>query len=450
MRIDVPSAASADFAPSSAPPGKRVAIVGAGPGGLSAGIALSQAGFHAQIFERNETVDALGGAILLNAIGIYILRSYGVGVDDLFTAGVSEFRRYDGHFRARWKTDEELLTKAGVSGWISGMMRSEVYERMLSVVPDDMIVTSKALSRYDETDDDVTLHFTDGTSYTADVLIAADGINSAVRPQLWGPSELKHLGIAVWLGWAELEGPARTHMVLHHNDLYQLGYAPLRYREKNCFEYWFVEPCTETQRAPEKPVDYMRERLGKFAYPVNELLDATDPDHGLFRWVVKTRDPLKAWSKGRVTLLGDAAHPTSPYAGYGAGMAIEDGFFLGKYLAGRNLADRTQVETGLKRYDEQRVDYCNGVTAFARTLGKVFHNAPWPLRRFRDFMLDHTRIPDRQISKGYTQDAQVLLKAILDADSGTGPTATPGPAAATPPRQSGEQTPADPSRASIT
>lgn len=417
MRIDISQATSDVRTEAVGQPGKRVAIVGAGPGGVSAGIALHQAGFHVRIFERNDAIEAVGGAILMNAIGIYIMRSYGVAVDDLYTAGVTEFRRYDGRFRARWKTDDDLLQQSGVDGWISGMMRSEVYERMLSVVPSDMIVESSRLEKYTETDDCVTLHFSDGSTYEADVLIGADGINSVVREQLWGPSELKHLGIAVWLGWAKLDGPPRTHMILHHNDLYQLGYAPLRYQNQDCFEYWFVEPCTEDQAMPDKPLDYMRDRLAKFAYPVSDLLNATDPDKGLFRWVVKSRDPLTKWSRGRVTLLGDAAHPTSPYAGYGAGMAIEDGFFLGKYLAGKDLGDLSQVQQGLGRYDDQRVDYCNRVTGFARTLGKVFHNSPWPMRRFRDFMLDHTRIPEKQINKGYTEDAQLLLKAILEAEA---------------------------------
>jgi len=435
MRIDIAEATSDDQGDAVGVVGKRVAIVGAGPGGVSAAIALQQAGFHVRVFERNDAIDALGGAILMNAIGIYILRSYGIGMDDLYTAGVSEFRRHDGRFRARWKTDDDLLAKAGVSGWISGMMRSEVYERMLSVVPSDVIVDSAQLQKFTETSDGVTLHFADGTTYEADLLIGADGINSVVREQLWGPSELKHLGIAVWLGWAPLDGPPRTHMILHHNDRYQLGYAPLRHQQKDCFEYWFVEPCTEDQPVPADPISYMRERVGDFAYPVSDLLDATDPETGLFRWVVKGRDPLDAWSRGRVTLLGDAAHPTSPYAGYGAGMAIEDGFFLGRYLAGADLADQSQIDQALKRYDDQRVKYCNRVTSFARTLGNVFHNLPWPARRVRDFMLDHTRIPDKQISKGYTEDAQLLLEAILEAD-GAEAEGTPRKAATAPPASS--------------
>lgn len=84
-------------------------------------------------------------------------------------------------------------------------------------------------------------------------------------------------------------------------------------------------------------------------------------------------------------------------------------------LAG-DLSSLTALTEGLTTYDDQRVDYTNKVTSFARFLGRMFHGAPKPLRKVRDFFLDHTKIPDKQISKGYTEDAQKLLRAILDAD----------------------------------
>ncbi|QSE77756.1 FAD-dependent oxidoreductase [Rhodococcus koreensis] len=133
--------------------------------------------------------------------------------------------------------------------------------------------------------------------------------------------------------------------------------------------------------------------------------------------------------------LGDAAHPTSPYAGYGAGIAIEDGYFLGKALEGRDLSDPQSLREGLAVYDDQRVAYTNKVTSFARFLGRMFHNAPKPVRKVRDFFLDHTKIPDKQISKGYTEDAQKLLRAILDADTSVAKNAAVTPLPTTPTRR---------------
>ena len=117
---------------------------------------------------------------------------------------------------------------------------------------------------------------------------------------------------------------------------------------------------------------YVKERISDFESPVPEIVGATEPEH-VFRWVVKYRDPLKTWAKGPATLLGDACHPTSSYAGYGAGMAIEDGFFLGRYLEDVDLSDPAQLAAGLRRYADQRVKYTNKVQLRPHTRPGV----PW-------------------------------------------------------------------------
>lgn len=394
--------------------GKRVAIIGAGPGGIAAGVALHRAGFDVKVFERHPELRPLGGAIILNATGIVILRSLGVRIDDVFAAGLPEFRRHDGRVRVNFDIDMKLMEQAGVTGWQSGMMRSELYERLLEAAPAEMIATSHDFTRYEESGDGVVLHFADGRRYSADLVIGADGIQSKVREQLWGASELKHLGIAVWLGWCELQGPERKKIVINHDHQFQMGYAPLRFKGRDCFEWWFVEKCSENQAEPSDPARYVRERIQHFAYPVPQILEATDTTHNLFRWVVKYRKPLKQWSRGRVTIMGDAAHPTSPYAAYGAGMAIEDGFFLAKYLAGADLSDAGALAAGLQRYDDQRVEYTNQTTAFARFLGRLYHGVPAPLNRLRDLFLDHSSLPAKMISKGVTEEAQALLRAVLE------------------------------------
>lgn len=393
--------------------GKRVAVIGAGPGGIAAGVAFAKAGFDVKVFERHPELRPLGGAIILNATGIVILRGLGVAVDDIFAAGLPEFRRHDGRVRVNFDIDMDLMKQAGVTGWQSGMMRSELYERLLAAAPADMVMPSHTFSHYQEHSDGVTVHFAEGQRYEADLVIGADGVHSKVREQLWGPSALKHLGIAVWLGWCELQGPERKKIVIQHNHSYQMGFAPLRHKGKDCFEWWFVEKCAEHQAEPAEPATYVRERIKDFSYPIPQILDATDTSQNLFRWVVKYRDPLKQWSKGRLTIMGDAAHPTSPYAAYGAGMAIEDAFFLAKYLQGRDLSDRQALSAGLKRYDDQRVDYTNQTTAFARFLGRLYHGVPAPLNRLRDLFLDHSSLPGKMISKGVTSEAQALLRAVL-------------------------------------
>ena len=96
--------------------------------------------------------------------------------------------------------------------------------------------------------------------------------------------------------------------------------------------------------------------------------------------MLRDRKPLKQWSKGRVTLVGDAAHPTSPYAAYGAGMATEDGYFLGRRLAGVDLSDHAAVRAALDAFEAPRKPHTARQVQQACMLGKVFHHAPAPLR----------------------------------------------------------------------
>jgi 2-polyprenyl-6-methoxyphenol hydroxylase-like FAD-dependent oxidoreductase len=108
------------------------------------------------------------------------------------------------------------------------------------------------------------------------------------------------------------------------------------------------------------------------------------------RWVLRDRRPLKQWSKGRATLAGDAAHPTSPYAAYGAGMSIEDGYFLGRALRGVDLGDLAAVRAALQSYEDPRKPHTARQVQQALMLGKVFHHTPATLRPVRDFVFDRT------------------------------------------------------------
>ena len=192
-----------------------------------------------------------------------------------------------------------------------------------------------------------------------------------------------------------------------------MGYCPLVYQGKECFEWWLVERYNG-EAPPADPRKHALERVGGFAYPTPQILEQTDHEHILFRCIVEYIPGLKQWTKGRVTIMGDAAHPTSPYAAYGAGMAIEDGYFLGKYLKEADFSDPASLQAALKKYEDLRRPYTNYTTKFARNLGRVYHNIPTPLRYVRDFMLDNVAATGRNIEKGVTEEAASLLRLVLD------------------------------------
>jgi len=135
------------------------------------------------------------------------------------------------------------------------------------------------------------------------------------------------------------------------------------------------------------------------------------------RWDIRDRVPMKQWSQGRVTLVGDAAHSTSPYAAYGAGMAIEDGYFLGRRLAGVDLSDQAAVEAALKAYEEPRKPHTKLQSNLAFNLGRVFHHAPAPLRPLRDLVFDHTGMLQKVIGDATPGEIIAQLDEIDHAET---------------------------------
>jgi len=143
-------------------------------------------------------------------------------------------------------------------------------------------------------------------------------------------------------------------------------------------------------------LDFARRRARGFAGPLPSLIDRTPREH-LQRWEIRDRKPIKQWSKGRVTLVGDAAHPTSPYAAYGAGMSIEDGYFLAAELERADVRDLVQVRRALQAYEDRRKPHTRQVTEQACWTGRMFHRMPRVLQPLRDLVYDRTPLLQRVV-----------------------------------------------------
>ena len=227
------------------------------------------------------------------------------------------------------------------------------------------------------------LHFKSGLKVTCDILVGADGISSKVSAQAFGDPKIFHTGARVWLGWCDwIDTIPSGAGICHHSWQYQASYFAMVNHGHKSLQWWPVEASSEGDPAP-KTVEDRRKHfdiiLEDFCEPMPSVIGNTNLETDLFCWEVYQRPSLKKWSNGRVVCLGDAVHPVSPYAAYGMGMAIEDGYFLGKALDGVDLKDMQQVEKGFKAFEAQRVDYVNGNFEFARNLGTIFHRLPWPV-----------------------------------------------------------------------
>lgn len=395
--------------------GKRVAVVGAGPGGVSAALALHKQGFDVRIFEKNPEPKPIGGAVLLSVPVLAVLRDYGVDLSNFGSFTVTEFRNNKNLLRARLPFNAAVEKSFGIKGWHYGMLRANAFARMMELLPGGMLVANAEFDRYVETPDGVTVHFKNGSCVQADMLIGADGIRSGVSRQAFGEPELFHVGLRVWLAWCDpIEGiPANTGRIIH-SWKYQASFFPMLHDGKPGYEWWIVEPVKEGAPAPHDVKAHIGQILSNFPDPLPRFLDATDMQTQIFRWDIYNRPSLHKWSAGRVVCLGDAVHPVSPYAAYGMGMAIEDGYFLGRALAGCDLRDSAQLAQGFATFENERVAYVNHHVEFARKLGNIFHRLPYPLAKLRDFVYDKSKILDRMISKDYLSDAEKVSLSMRE------------------------------------
>ncbi|KAF7714084.1 Monooxygenase [Penicillium ucsense] len=388
-------------------PGKRVAIVGGGPGAISTGIAFLKRGFDVRIFERQSSCKAIGGAVLLSTPVLAILRNYGISAEHFGSFTVTYFKNEVGMARVELPFNPEIERKMGIKGWHYGVLRSSIFKKMLELVPEHVIFAGHEFTHYVENENEVELHFRNGQHVTADIVVGADGIRSQVSRQAFGDPQLFHCGIRLWLAWCDyIPGIPPNTGFISHDRLNQASFFPMTHDGKPGFEWWVVEPSYEGKPIPKDVKAHVAGILKNWAEPMPRFLEATDFDTQVYRWEIYNRPSLKKWSSGRIVCVGDAVHPVSPYAAYGMGMAIEDGYFLARALDGVDLRDKYAVSAGFELYEQERVGYVNHNMEFARHLGRLFHSVPRPLANVRDWIFDNTPLLSYFMKNGYLKNSE--------------------------------------------
>jgi len=375
-----------------------IVVLGAGPAGMAAALGLHTAGHDVVILERYREARPAGNILNLWPPPIKALGLMGVDVADLGAPCHSTFRNARGKVRADVQIPQDVVTRYG--GGFIGMLRPDLYRRMLAAIPEDMLLTGQEVTGIRDAGDHVELTMKDGSTRITPLLVGADGIDSAVRTHLWGAAPKREHRLHVIGGYTFEDVPTaeQGEAIIAHTRTVQGSYTSIRSQGRDGYQWWTLEACDPEAPAPGDLRRHALELAQGFGAPLTSLIEVTDPDH-VQRWIIRDRKPLKKWSKGRITLAGDAAHATSPYAAYGAGMSIGDGYFLAQLLAGVDLSDTAAVQTALDRYDAKRIPHTTMQVQQAFILGQAFHHAPAFLRPLRDAMLDGTPLLQKQIGE---------------------------------------------------
>jgi salicylate hydroxylase len=342
----------------------RVAIVGGGIGGVAAANALLQRGMDVRIYEQAPALTEVGAGVAIQPNGARMLRRLGLG-DELIRFGARwvdpQFRRPDGAYAAAmWPP--ELASEIE----FYGMHRADLLAMFVDRLPGSIVHTGHKCIGFEQDDEQAVLTFANGARAMADVVIAADGIHSTLQQFVVAPSAplfsgsvaCRGLISAASVSWPP--GAMRNWLGAGKHFLV----FPVRAGELINYVGFVTtdEQTKESWSAPGDPAALAREFAGWD--PMVEAIIAQVKT--TFRWGLYDREPLATWTRGRLTLLGDAAHPMLPHAGQGANQAIEDGVALATVLS---RADRKSVPRALQIYEQLRREHTAGVQHKSRVNG---------------------------------------------------------------------------------
>ncbi|MFZ3494429.1 FAD-dependent monooxygenase [Streptomyces sp. 5.8] len=347
-------------------PIRRVLIAGGGIGGIATALALQQQGIDSVVFERAPQLRDGGAGLHIWTNGMLALAHLGVA-DQVSAIAPAQaecnFATSAGRPIGMWPVGE-FVERYGQPTVAIG--RSDLHGILRDAVTAP-VVTGAEVTGYTEHADGVSLHFADGTSEQGDLLIGADGVRSAVRAQLLGPQPPDYTGYIAWRGHAEI-GPEEL-----APGTFQALFGP-----GTRFTYYDIAPGVvhwmsvadgpaegRDEGTPEQTLDMLRARHADWSDPmVRRILDATVPE-SILRGDVLDRKPDPVWGRGRVTLLGDAAHAMSFNIGQGACQAIEDGLVL----AGHLVSPGVTVTEALRAYEAERQERTRPMQLLAHRIG---------------------------------------------------------------------------------
>ncbi|MBD2104580.1 FAD-dependent urate hydroxylase HpxO [Leptolyngbya sp. FACHB-261] len=349
----------------------KAVIIGAGIGGLTAGIALQQAGYEVEIYDKVKELRPAGAGISLWSNGVKILNKLGLGDQIAQIGGQMDRMQYRGH-RDELLNDidlQPLITAVGQRPY--PVARADLQQMLLRAFPGTVKLDCKCVGVEDR-GESVTAIFADGHQATGDLLIAADGIHSTLRPYVLGqqtqPIQPSYVGYVNWNGLVQATNTLipRNTWVVYVGEHKRASLMPVG---GDRFYFFFDVPLpVGTRSQPEQIHTELADFFAGWPSPVQMLIQQLEPTQ-TNRLEIHDLGPLDRLVRGRVALLGDSGHATAPDLGQGGCQAMEDAEVLTRYLLSTNLG----VEDALERYEAERKERANAIVLKARRRAEMIH-----------------------------------------------------------------------------
>jgi salicylate hydroxylase len=360
-----------------------VGIVGGGIGGLAAALSLLQRGFDIHVYEQAREFAEVGAGIQVSPNASRVLHRLGLA-DALARMGVRPLawrqRRWDdGRTLLHTPLADAVVEAFGFPHYQTH--RADLLEALVRELPTDRLHVSHRLTGFDERGDRVSLAFENGESAEVDLLVGADGIHSAVQRLLFGEQSPHFTGCVAYRGLipaervADLEIPVEAQVWMGPDRHFVHYYV----QEKRLLNWVALVEQDTWQRESWTDRGEVADALAAYEgwhRQIRRIIESVDET---FIWALFDRAPLTRWSRGRVTLLGDACHPMLPFMAQGAAQAIEDGAALATCLA-----ETSGVEAALRLYESVRLPRASKIQAMSAQNKVRFHLPDGPEQEERD------------------------------------------------------------------
>lgn len=373
---------------SDTPDEPRIAVLGGGIGGLAAAAFLHRAGLHATVFEQAPALGEVGAGLVVSPNAVRLIRRIGQ-LDSLLENAVPlevgwEFRRWE---------DGEVLSAEQLAGRCEELYgertyvahRADLLAVLAAAAPPEWLRLGKRCIDVTQRLGGTELTFDDGTTFSADVVIGADGVHSIVRGIIAETGRPVFSGMcayrAIVPAGAAPEFARRPSQTLWIGPDHHLVHYPISGgRAVNLVAFAPAAGFSQESWSTRATVE---EFLAEFTGWDPRLTDLIKAAGTPGRWALLDRAPLKHWSHGRITLLGDAAHPMFPFFAQGAAQSIEDAAVLAQCLA----AYPADPVAALKSYEQLRIERTTKIQQLSHARKDINHLPDGPAQRERDAAL---------------------------------------------------------------
>lgn len=375
---------------------KRIALIGAGIGGLTAARALALRGFEVRVFEQSDALREIGAGIQMAPNATKVLRALGLE-PQLKAAGYQPrsvvVRDWDDGRELRRTPLDNAEAKYGAGYYL--MHRADFLQMLSVAIPGVTIELGARVEAVASDDRQAVVTLAGGKQFEADLIVGCDGIHSLVRKTLHGAQSPRFTGNMCWRALTPVDvfppglvapdmtiwmGPLGHIVVYFIRGGQFVNMVASRETDSWIDESWSIESSAAEMSA---------------AFPSvgGDMRMLLERAQRCFKWGLFDRDPLPWWSRGRITLMGDAAHPMLPFLAQGAAQAIEDAFVLAHELA----MSPDDIAAALQRYAAIRMPRTRDVQLAARAQAGIFHLMSPAARLKRFLRLDRFTKPDPKL-----------------------------------------------------